>query len=295
MNDKKNNRTTNAYDARINRACDFILQHLDEKMPLDKLCQIAHFSKFHFHRQFSAYTGHTVNRFIQLMRLKRASYRLAFDKDDKIINIALDAQFENPESFSRAFKHSFGQTPSQFRTEPNWPTWNAKVLFHKPNNERSKHMDINIVNFPKTTVATLEHRAPADRVYESVGIFIEWRKQNRLSPVNTSKTFGIIYDNPETTPDDEFRFDICGSIEQETVPLNPQNIYKGEIPGGRCAVLRHNGSLDNIGKSVCYLYAEWVPQSGEELRDYPCFFHYLNLITDVEEHELKTDIYIPLK
>jgi len=75
-------------------------------MSLDTLYQIAHFSKFHFHRQFTGYTGITVNRFIQLMRLKRATYRLAFDKDQKIIDIALDAQFENPESFSRAFKQA---------------------------------------------------------------------------------------------------------------------------------------------------------------------------------------------
>lgn len=116
-----------AYNARINRVYEYIEQHLDEKMSLDKLCQIAYFSKFHFHRQFSEYTGITLNRFIQLMRLKRASYRLAFDKDDKIIDIALDAQFENPESFSRAFKSTFKQTPSQFRAEPDWQKWNDVV------------------------------------------------------------------------------------------------------------------------------------------------------------------------
>lgn len=289
-----NHSKTNEYDARINRVCDYIEQHLDEAMSLDNLCQLAHFSKFHFHRQFSDYTGITVFRFIQLMRLKRASYRLAFDKDEKIIDIALDAQFENPESFSRAFKNLFNQTPSQFRAEPDWPNWNARVQIQTPDNKRNKPMDIKIVDFKQTKVAVLEHRAPPDQVLDSVSKFIEWRKQSQLSPVITSRTFGIIYDNPETTPADEFRFDICGSVEHD-IPENPQHIYTSDIPGGRCAVLRHNGSLKNVGESVCSIYADWLPESGEELRDYPCFFHYLNLITDVEEHELKTDIYIPLK
>lgn len=289
-----NGNKASAYAARINRVCDYIYQHLDEELTLDKLSQLAHFSKFHFHRQFSDYTGMTINRFIQLMRLKRASYRLAFDKEDRITDIAFDAQFENPESFSRAFKNTFGQTPSQFRTEPNWPAWNARVQLPLANSERNLNMNIKIVDFENTKVAVLEHRAPPDRVYETVGQFVNWRKTSKLSPPNTSKTFGIIYDDPASTPPDEFRFDLCGSVNTD-VPENSQGIKNGLIAGGRCAVTRHNGSLDNIGDRVRNLYGKWLPQSGEELRDAPCFFHYLNLITDVEEHELITDIYLPLK
>ncbi len=286
------------YEERINRICDYICQHLTEELSLEFLSDLAHFSKFHFHRQFSEYTGITLGRFIQLMRLKRASYQLAFDKNERIIDIALEAQFENPESFSRAFKNAFNQTPSQFRIEPQWPEWHTKVRLQKYKDERINIMntkaEIKVVDFKKTNIALLEHRAPPDRVYESVIKFIEWRKQSKISPVKSSKTFGIIYDDPKTTPANEFRFDICGSTQQD-IPTNSSNIKQGEIPGGRCAVLRHNGSIENIGKAVRYMYGTWLPESGEELRDYPCFFHYLNLITDVEEHELQTDIYLPLK
>jgi len=72
-------------------------------------------------------------------------------------------------------------------------------------------------------------------------------------------------------------------------------VETGLIPGGRCAVVRHLGSHERLGESIIPLYREWLPQSGEELRDFPLFFHYLNLIPDVAEHELVTDIYLPLK
>lgn len=91
-------------------------------------------------------------------------------------------------------------------------------------------MNIKIVNFSQTKVAVLEHRAPLDRVYETVSKFIDWRKQSKLSPAKSSKTFAIIYDNPETTPANEFSFDICGS-ENTPIPENPQGIKTGEIPG----------------------------------------------------------------
>lgn len=50
-------------------------------------------------------------KFIQLSRLKRASFQLAFEPDLKIIEIALQAGFDSPEAFTRAFKRSFDQTP----------------------------------------------------------------------------------------------------------------------------------------------------------------------------------------
>jgi AraC family transcriptional regulator len=282
------------YAERMRRVCDYIYQHLDDELSLDQLSLVAHFSKYHFHRQFAEYVGISVARFIQLMRLKRASYRLAFDKDDKIIDIALEAKFENPESFSRAFKNAFAQTPTQFRAEPEWPLWHSKYQFTHPSEEENTPMEVSIVDFKPTRVALLQHRAAPDRVYESVGKFIEWRKQSKLSPVATSQTFGIIYDDPAVKTGDDFRFDICGSVEQD-VPSNPQGVTTGHIAGGRCAVLRHHGSHNNIGDKVRYLYRNWLPQSGEELRDAPCFFHYLNLITEVAEHELMTDIHLPLK
>jgi AraC family transcriptional regulator len=43
------------------------------------------------------------------------------------------------------------------------------------------------------------------------------------------------------------------------------------------------------------LYRDWLPESGEELRDFPLFFHYHNFVHEVAEHELLTDIYLPLK
>ena len=281
-----------AYEARFNRVFDYIDKHLGEVLTVELLSQVANFSKYHFHRQFSEHTGISVFRYIQLMRLKRASYRLVFNKLEKIVDIALDAGFENPESFSRAFKNTFGQTPSEFRGSPAWKPWNERYQF--PIRERMHSMEVRIVEFEKTKVAVLEHRGAPGLVNNSVGIFIEWRKASGLSPVKSSKNFGIVYDNPDTTEPEQFRFDICGSVSDD-VPDNPQGVVNKVIPSGRCAVIRHHGSHDMIGDCAYYLYRDWLPESGEELRDFPLYFHYLNLLPETPEHELVTDIYLPLK
>ncbi len=282
----------NAYAKRFNRVFDYIDQHLGEVLTVELLSQVANFSKFHFHRQFSEYTGISVFRYIQLMRLKRASYRLAFNKLEKITEIALDAGFENPESFSRAFKNTFGQTPSEFRKTPAWKPWTER--YQLPTRERTQIMEVKIVEFEKTKVAVLEHRGAPALINDSVSIFIDWRKTTGLSPVQSSKTFGIVYDNPDTTEAEKFRFDLCGSVIED-ITDNPQGVVNKVIPPGRCAVVRHLGSHDRIGECAYYLYRDWLPGSGEELRDFPLYFHYLNLRPDTPDHELITDIYLPLK
>jgi AraC family transcriptional regulator len=280
------------YTARFNKVFDHIDRNLDSALTVDQLGQVAHFSKFHFHRQFSEYCGISVMRYIQLMRLKRASYRLVFNTLERITDIALDAGFENPESFSRAFKTTFGQTPTDFRKQPKWQPWSERYRF--PNRDRKTIMEVKIRNFKQTPVAVLEHRGPPDLLNDSVKIFIDWRKSSGLSPVNTSDTFGIAYDNPETVVPEDFRFDICGAVTED-VPANQQGVINKMISAGRCAVVRHLGSHQRLGEPIYYLYRDWLPGSGEELRDFPLFFHYLNLIPDTPEHELITDVYLPLK
>jgi AraC family transcriptional regulator len=124
--------------------------------------------------------------------------------------------------------------------------------------------------------------------------FIAWRKESGLSPVKTSNTYGIPYSDPKTTDPEKFRWDICGTIDED-IPANDYGTKSGTIPGGRCAVIRHLGGYDTVDTGIYAVYRDWLPDSGEEMRDYPCFFHYVNLIHEVDECDLITDIYFPLK
>ena len=81
----------------------------------------------------------------------------------------------------------------------------------------------------------------------------------------------------------------------EAVPDNPQGVTTKTIPGGRLAVLRYVGSHERLGESVYYLYREWLPGSGAELRDFPVYFHYLTLAPGTPEHEHQTDVCLPIK
>lgn len=153
-------------------------------------------------------------------------------------------------------------------------------------------MDVNIISCPSTRIAVLQHRGSPDLVNATAARFIAWRKTSGLSPVATSDT-GIASTIRRPPCRRHFCFDICGTVDRP-VGENAFGVINGEIPGGRCAVVRHHGSLDTLANSVWFLYRDWLPASGETLRDFPVYFRYLNFVHEVAEHELQTDIYLPL-
>src|SRR3954454_2433769 len=151
------------YHARMQRVLDHIDRHLDDNLDLDALSGIAAFSKYHFHRQFTATFGLSVHRYVQLARMKRASYRLAYVEALGVTDIAMDAGYDAPDAFARAFRQRFGQSPSSFRRSPDWEPWVA--AFGPFDNARSKIMqktftmdDVMIRDVSPTPVAIMEHR-----------------------------------------------------------------------------------------------------------------------------------------
>lgn len=279
------------YAKRFETVLAHIAANLEGDLSVETLGSVANFSKFHFHRQFAAYVGMPVSRYVQLMRLQVSARRLAAREPCTVLDAALDAGFDSPEAFSRAFKRAFGLSPSAFRRHPSWHAWSANFVV--PYLSRKLIMQVQIVDFTETRVAALEHLGPPGLVNASVQKFFAWVAQRGKSCAPVGRTFGILHNNPETTPEDEFRFDICAETAEPVAP-NPCGVRELVIPGGRCAVVRHTGSTDHIGETIYPIYRNWLPSSGEELRDHPLFFHYVNVCPGTAQDQWQTDIYLPL-
>ncbi|MGO1002404.1 AraC family transcriptional regulator [Lysobacter sp. CA196] len=149
-----------------------------------------------------------------------------------------------------------------------------------------------MVEFPETAVACAEHRGPPQLEYETSRKLIEWRIEHRLLPAE-HRTYGVHYTDPYTTAPADHRVDFCVSYDRRVSP-NAQGVVAKIIPANRCAVARHLGSRAHNAAAV-YLLREWLPRSGEALGDFPIFFHYVNVGPNVQEHEMITDVYLPLR
>jgi AraC family transcriptional regulator len=283
------------YSARLQRVLSFIDGHLVGDLCVAALADVAGVSKFHFHRVFTAFFGMGVYRFVRLVRLKRAAWRLAYRSGDSVLEIALDAGYESPEAFARAFKQRAGQTPSEFRAAPDWTAWEASYepVRQARRTQVAPSIEVKIVEFPETRVAALEHRGPPSAIPDSIRRFIAWRKSVHLPPW-TSATFNLLYDDPETTAPERFRLDLCAATTKEIAPSDAGIVVK-IIPSGRCATFRYQGSDEGFEPALHELYSKWLPQSGEEPRDFPLFCQRVKFFPDVPEHEAITDFFLPLR
>jgi AraC family transcriptional regulator len=106
------------------------------------------------------------------------------------------------------------------------------------------------------------------------------------------RMIGIYLDDPDITPVERLRSYACVQAGGEIEAATP--LERREISGGEYAVLRHKGPYADMFRAYQWLYSEWLPKSGRQLRDSVMFEEYLNNPRDVPPTELLTDIHMPL-
>lgn len=70
--------------------------------------------------------------------------------------------------------------------------------------------------------------------------------------------------------------------------MNEQGVEAGVLPAGRCAVLRAIGA-ENVEPAI-----EFLPASGEAVRDFSLYCQRVSFVPTVPEHEAIPDIFLPL-
>ncbi|MFO2972436.1 GyrI-like domain-containing protein [Legionella pneumophila serogroup 10] len=279
------------YRQKLENMIDFIGKHLDEELSLESLSEIFCISKFHFHRLFTAFTGLSLQQYIKWLRLKRAAHQLVVEKDQPVINIAINAGFESHEAFSRAFKKACGFSPSQFRQGFGRSYW-EQPPYCLPRQGRID-MKVDIKSIDKIRLAVIEHKGDPKLLGESINKLVSWAKSQSINlKPRPGEAFALAYDDPKTTPPSEFRIDLGIKVPEN---LKLDGVIEKFLPSGRYAVTVHKGSRNNISDVVYYLYRDWLPNTSEQLGDLPCIFCYYNFDHEVAETELLTECWLLLK
>lgn len=102
------------YITGIQKALDYIEEHLTEAIDFEAVAAVGCFSSYHFQRLFSLLSGYTLGEYIRMRRLTLAGQELS-EGSRKVIDVALKYGYETPESFSKAFTKFHGVSPSEAR------------------------------------------------------------------------------------------------------------------------------------------------------------------------------------
>jgi AraC family transcriptional regulator len=275
-----------SYAERIGRAGAYIRAHLDQPMDLDRLAELACFSPWHFHRIYAGVTGETVAETYRRHRLHRAAVELSRG-DRPVTEIARRAGFSAAASFIRAFSAAYGLTPGQFRRErrPTEPTLVSTE-------ESLAMMDVDIITSPPITLAGLWHRGEYTQIGDAFERLSALAGQHRLFGAQT-RMIGVYFDDPDVVAQSALRSFAGISIEAGFVPPAPLEVLV--IAEGSYARAVHRGPYLDLHAFYRRIFRDWLPQSGREPADAPCFEDYLNNPATLPPTEWLTAVHVPLK
>jgi AraC family transcriptional regulator len=284
--------TITDHKERLNRVLVYIQENIDKPLLLGILADVACFSPFHFHRIFQAYVGETLNDYIRRIRMERAALQLCHS-EESITSIALNAGYETSAAFSKAFRLHFGKNPTDFKKSKTISV-DKKLLDLKFENMEVKKMQPDIRTFSDQKVLFVRKTGKYDKAAsEAWSTLMKFAYSRRLMKKDT-KAIGISHDDPDITPEEKIRYDACITINQDVKPEGEVGIQT--INGGRYAVFLHKGPYDRLGETYKAIFTQWLPLSGEKLRDVPCFEIYLNRDPRRTKPEnLRTEIHVPIE
>jgi AraC family transcriptional regulator len=299
------------YADRIARVTAHIAAHLDDPLDLARLAAIACFSPFHFHRIYSAMTGETVAGTVRRCRLQRAAAQLT-GSSGTIAAIARKAGYGSTAAFARAFGEAYGMPPAAFRRRglvsgAVLPPTAIPVSHTGPisqTGESAMTWTVSIRNLPPRPVLAMRHTGPYDGLGAAFGRLLAWAGGRGLMTPD-SRTYAVYLNDCFGLPPEQLQAEVCldapphagtdlGGTDLGAGDMAASDVCRIEIPGGRHAVLHHQGPYTDLNNAYCWLYGDWLPQSGEELADRPAFDAYLNDPRTLPPAEWRTDLCLPL-
>jgi AraC family transcriptional regulator len=291
--------TLDDYKRRILRVLVRVQQHLGEPLELEELARLACLSPYHFHRVFKGMVGESVKEYVRRLRLERAARQLKHGSAS-VIDIALRAGYESHEAFTRSFKIAFGAAPSQFRLArgvhfgrvPSGVRFGAPVTMRFRTLHRGKNMEVKIKKLKPMRVAFMRHVGPYGKVGKTWEQFHTIMGRGGCLDGNPMM-LGICHDDPEVTPPAKIRYDACLTVADDFAPAGDIGVQT--VAGGTYAMTTHTGPYNQLAQTYAAFLGQWMPRSGRELRDAPCFEVYINDPQSTPPGELLTGIYAPLK
>jgi AraC family transcriptional regulator len=258
------------YLDQIQRGVDYIETNLDTPIAINAVAREAGMSQWHFQRTFRGLTGDTVKAYIRARRLALALDLLLYS-EQRIIDIALEADFESQESFTRAFKAAFAITPAQYRKAGKRHPVPKKIRFDK---DYLAHINRGLNTVPEIHVQKEMHLIGmrtsffgTDSEKNNIGEKLPPLWQQFLARLSTIRNtvggtcYGIVRQLQENSDSDELEY-FC-AIEVAGPTNIPQGMLAITNPAATYAKFTHKGAANLIDDTVNYIYSTWLPQSGK--------------------------------
>lgn len=272
---------------KVNQSIDYMMQHLADELTVKEVADHLHYSEYYFSRIFKSVTGDSVYAYLKQLKMNQSAIDIKLKKDKSITEIGLDYGY-TASNYSSVFKSHHHIAPSEFRkntfcNQIESPFGKESIKYFEKYDVYHKHMTIEIL-------------PDYDVIYERVfGNYYDL-KDKWMSFCETYKDYidqdtvlmERFYDDPTITESEHCVCDLCATVG-ETGTLENLTTLKG----GKFAVYRYEGKIEDIFGTVQGIFSVWMPASGYEMDERYGVHIYHQM--DMESQFVVMDLCIPIK
>ncbi|WP_140919492.1 MDR efflux pump AcrAB transcriptional activator RobA [Limnobaculum xujianqingii] len=243
----------------IHDLLDWLENHLDQPLSLDNVAAKSGYSKWHLQRMFKEVTGQAIGSYIRARRLSKAAVALRLTARP-ILDVALQYRFDSQQTFTRAFKKQFAQTPAFYRRSDSWSAIGMCPPIKLSGNnlvpvEYVIQEEKQLVGMTQSYTCTLEELSRSKTAIRTQ--FWTQYLGNALTEVPPI-LYGLNHTRPSQEKDDEQEVFYTTAIEPEHVPPGVEG-HEVILQGGEYALFRYNGPPDGLQQFVMTLYGTCLP------------------------------------
>ena len=281
----------------MNKAMKYVEENLMGEIDFDEMSRIAYCSEYHFRRMFSFLAGMPLGEYIRRRKLSVAAVMLS-EKNNKIIDIALQLGYSSPDAFSKAFQAMHGIVPSSVKKGniilKAFPPMTFQLTI-KGGNE----MEYRIVEKDAFKIVGLKKRITL--IFEGTNHQIDSIVQG-LTAENIKELKSLCDIEPKGM------LSVSTNFSERTVEGSKLDQYVGvattkeasdqwdvlEVDAANWAVFTAIGEFPKeLQDTWARIYSEWFPTSGYELTGGPEILW--NESPDTSKSNYKSEIWIPVR
>ncbi len=287
----------------IRKSIEYMEAHLGQDIGLEDISRQVHISPHIFGKGFAVMTGYSVSEYIRGRRLYLAALALR-DTEKSIFDIALDAGYDTPESFSKAFSRFHGGTPSAVRNGGAFQTFlplKIQIKIYGGNQMEckiTKMFGMKLIGFQKEfTTETAYAEIPKfwDETCEkyAYNVYAGNPPANAYEKAlidNCIGEYGVCIDD---VGGDKFRYLIAGKYTGGEIP---EGMALYEFPMGEWAVFECVGAIPEALQTLnTRIFREWLPGNAEFELSGDATVEWYDCTGEKTDPNFRSAIWLPVK
>ncbi|MFD9598658.1 GyrI-like domain-containing protein [Kitasatospora sp. NPDC059973] len=280
----------------VNRAMEYVEEHLDGVIDVGELARIARTSEYHFRRMFSALAGMPLSEYVRRRRLTVAGAEVLAG-ERTLLDVAVRYGYTSGEAFARAFRAMHGVGPGEARR-------GGVVLRSQPRMsfrlvvEGSSSMEYRIVEKPGFRVVGRRARVPLvhEGVNPAIAAFIRGiapEVVDRIAALSDQDPDGVVSVTEffSDSREEGVELDYYHAVVAGADVVVPEDLDVREVPAGTWAVFSVTGAFPQALQEMWRdVYTQWFPSNPYETRPGPEILRTRFLSDGVAEAQLWTGV-----